>query len=158
MSTASLLTPASAPARPQLPPLPALVVGQVTHRRPGPVRHAFRHRVYQWLVDLDCLPRQPWHLRAFAHFSSADHLGDPGLPIKRNIENYLALGGIGLGDRGRVLMLASARVLGHVFDPLSVFWCYDSRRASSRASSQRSTTPTASGTPTSSIRTRPGPP
>ena len=125
MSTASL-TLASAPARPQLPPLPALVVGQVTHRRPGPVRHAFRHRVYQWLVDLDCLPRQPWHLRAFAHFSSTDHLGDPRLPIKRNMENYLALGGIGLGDRGRVLMLASARVLGHVFDPLSVFWCYDS--------------------------------
>ena len=98
MSTASL-TLASAPARPQLPPLPALVIGQVTHRRPGPVRHAFRHRLYQWLVDLDCLPRQPWHLRAFAHFRSADHLGDPGLPIKRNIENYLALGGIGLGDR-----------------------------------------------------------
>jgi uncharacterized protein len=126
VSTASLLTPAPAPARPQLPPLPALVVGQVTHRRPGPVRHAFRHRVYLWLVDLDCLPRQPWHLRAFAHFSSADHLGDPGLPIKRNVENYLALGGIGLGDRGQVLMLASARVLGHVFDPLSVFWCYNS--------------------------------
>ena len=123
MSTASLLTLAS--ARPQLPPLPALVVGQVTHRRPGPVRHAFRHRVYQWLVDLDSLPRQPWHLRAFAHFSSADHLGDPGLPIKRNIENCLALNGIQLGDRGRVLMLANARVLGHVFDPLSVFWCYD---------------------------------
>ena len=126
MSTASPGTPASAPARPQLPQLPALVVGQVTHRRPGPVRHAFRHQVYQWLVDLDCLPRQPWHLRAFANFSSADHLGDPGLPIKGNIENYLALGGIGLGERGRVLMLASARVLGHVFDPLSVFWCYDS--------------------------------
>jgi len=116
VSTASLLTPASAPTRPQLPQLPALVAGQVTHRRPGPVRHAFRHRVYQWLVDLDSLPRQPWHLRAFAQFSSADHLGDPGLPIN----------GIGLGDRGRVLMLASARVLGHVFDPLSVFWCYDS--------------------------------
>ena len=23
------------------------------------MRHAFRHRVYQWLVDLDDLPRQP---------------------------------------------------------------------------------------------------
>jgi len=126
VSTISLRTPASAPAHPQLPPLPALVAGQVTHRRPGPVRHSFRHRVYQWLVDLDCLPRQPWPLRAFARFSSADHLGDPALPIKDNIENYLALGGIGLGDRGRVLMLAGARVLGHVFDPLSVFWCYDS--------------------------------
>jgi uncharacterized protein len=118
-------TPACARALPQLPRLPALVIGQVTHRRPGPVRHAFRHGVYQWLVDLDSIPRQPWPLRAFAHFSSADHLGDPGLPIKRNIENYLALSGIRLSGGGRVLMLASARVLGHVFNPLSVFWCYD---------------------------------
>jgi uncharacterized protein len=116
----------STSTHPQLPRLPALVVGQVTHRRPGPVRHAFRHRVYQWLVDLDCLPRQPWHLRAFAHFSSADHLGDPRLSIKSNIEKFLARGGIQLGERGRVLMLANARVLGHVFNPLSTFWCYDS--------------------------------
>jgi uncharacterized protein len=114
-----------APELAPLPALPALVAGQVTHRRPGPVGHAFRHRVYLWLIDLDSVPRQPWHLSAFARFSSADHLGDPGLPIKGNIENYLALGGIQLGDRGRVLMLAGARVLGHVFDPLSVFWCYD---------------------------------
>ena len=108
-----------------IPRLPALVVGQVTHQRPGPVRHHFRHRAYQWLVDLDSVPRQPWYLRPFAQFSSADHLGDPGLPIKANVENYLALNGIRLGERGRVLMLANARVLGYVFDPLSVFWCYD---------------------------------
>jgi DUF1365 family protein len=124
VSTAAVLPPAHAPAFPALPELPALVVGQVTHVRPGPVRHAFRHRVYQWLVDLDDVPRQPWYLRAFARFSSADHLGDPRLPIKRNIENYLARSGIRLGDGGRVLMLAGARVLGYVFDPLSVFWCY----------------------------------
>jgi len=109
----------------EVPRLPALVVGQVTHQRPGPVRHHFRHRAYQWLVDLDSVPRQPWYLRPFAQFSSADHLGDPGLPIKANVENYLALNGIGLGERGRVLMLANARVLGYVFDPLTVFWCYD---------------------------------
>jgi uncharacterized protein len=126
VSTVPLRPPAPASTRPQLPQLPALVTGQVTHRRPGPVRHAFRHRIYQWLVDLDSLPRQPWYLRAFAHFSSADHLGDPRLPIKGNIENYLARGGLQLGDQARVLMLANARVLGHVFDPLSVFWCYDS--------------------------------
>jgi uncharacterized protein len=125
VSTAPLSTAAGARTRPPLPPLPALVVGHVTHRRPGPVRHDFRHRVYQWLVDLDSLPCQPWYVRAFSRFSSADHLGDPGLPIKRNIENYLARGGIQLGDGGRVLMLANARVLGHVFNPLSVFWCYD---------------------------------
>jgi uncharacterized protein len=115
-----------APGPSQLPVLPALVTGQVTHRRPGPVRHAFRHRVYQWLIDLDAVPRQPGYLRPFAGFRSQDHLGDPRLTIKANIENYLALGGIDLGDRGRVLMLASPRVLGHVFNPLSVFWCYHS--------------------------------
>jgi DUF1365 family protein len=119
-------TTGQAPELTQLPALPALVVGQVTHRRPGPVRHAFRHRVYQWLIDLDSVPRQPWYLRPFASFRSEDHLGDPRQTIKANIENYLALNGIQLGDRGRVLMLANARVLGHVFDPLSVFWCFDS--------------------------------
>ncbi len=62
----------------------------------------------------------------FASFSSEDHLGDPRRTLKGNIEQYLARSGIDLGDRGRVIMLANARVLGHVFDPLSVFWCYDS--------------------------------
>jgi DUF1365 family protein len=124
VSTAAIIEPTT--SRAGLPRLPALVVGKVTHQRRGPVRHEFSHRAYQWLVDLDALPRQPWYLRAFAQFSSADHLGEPALPIKANIENYLALHGISLGDRGRVLMLANARVLGYVFDPLSVFWCHDS--------------------------------
>jgi len=115
-----------APEPARLPALPALVVGQVTHRRSGPVRHAFRHQIYQWLIDLDSVPGPRGYLRPFASFRSEDHLGDPRLTIKGNIENYLRLHGIDLGDRGRVLMLASARVLGHVFDPLSVFWCYDS--------------------------------
>ncbi len=108
-----------------LPVLPALVEGWVTHRRTGPIRHAFRHGVFQWLVDLDDIPDVPWYLRAFATFRSADHLGDPGRTIKQNVERYLALNGIQLGPAGRVLMLANPRVLGYVFNPLSVFWCYD---------------------------------
>ena len=55
-------TTGQAPELAPLPALPALVVGQVTHRRTGPVRHAFRHRVYLWLIDLDSVPRQPWYL------------------------------------------------------------------------------------------------
>ena len=109
----------------QLPELPALVVGWVSHRRSAPVRQAFRHRVYQWLIDLDAIPEPRGWSRLFARFSSADHLGDPNLSIKANVENFLSHKGIRLGNRGRVLMLANARVLGHVFDPLSVFWCFD---------------------------------
>jgi uncharacterized protein len=121
--TAALRERATRPAAVSLPPLPALVVGHVSHGRSGPVRHRFRHRVYQWLVDLDDLPEPPWYLRPFAGFSAADHLGDPDLSIKANVEHYLALHDITLGDGGRVVMLANARVLGHVFDPLTVFWC-----------------------------------
>jgi hypothetical protein len=108
-----------------LPALPALVVGRVAHHRPAPIRSGFRHRVYLWLVDLDALPVLPWYLRPFAGFKAGDHLGDPDRSIRHNVENLLALNGLQLGDGGRVLMLANARVLGHVFDPLSVFWCYD---------------------------------
>ena len=112
----------------ELPAVPALVIGHVNHSRRGPVRHSFRHDAYQWLVDLDAIPEQPAYLRPFAQFSSADHLGDPALSIKQNVERFLELRGIELGAAGRILMLANARILGHVFDPLSVFWCFDSER------------------------------
>jgi DUF1365 family protein len=119
------VTTAQLPSVRRLPTLPALVPGQVAHRRRRAVGHAFRHNVYQWLVDLDALPEQPWYLKPFTRFSAADHLGDPNATIKANVENYLALNGICLGDSSRIVMLANARVLGHVFDPLSVFWCFD---------------------------------
>lgn len=117
------------PTAPALPALPAIVAGHVAHHRKGRVRHAFRHSVYQWLVDLDAIPQQPWYLRPFASFSASDHLGDPTLSIKANVERYLFLNGVDLGGSSRILMLANARVLGHVFDPLSVFWCFDSESA-----------------------------
>jgi DUF1365 family protein len=113
--------------RPELPGLPALVTGNVTHHRRGKVRHSFRYGVYQWLVDLDALPEQPWYLRPFASFSAADHLGDPARSIKTNVELFLSRNGISLGASSRIVMLANARVLGHVFDPLSVFWCFDAQ-------------------------------
>ena len=109
---------------PELPSLPALVSGHVTHHRRGRLRHSFRYGLYQWLVDLDALPGQPWYLRPFASFSAADHLGEPDRRIKDNVENFLSLNGVTLGGGGRIVMLANARVLGHVFDPLSVFWCF----------------------------------
>jgi uncharacterized protein len=127
--TTTVLTTRTAPLRrptqPQIPSLPALVTGNVTHHRRGGVRHSFRYGVYQWLVDLDALPEQPWYLRPFASFSAADHLGEPDRPIKANVELFLSRNGTTLGESSRIVMLANARVLGHVFDPLSVFWCFD---------------------------------
>ena len=104
-----------------LPVVPALVTGRVSHARQTPLKHRFRYRVYQWLVDLDDLPRLSWWLRPFSTFKAADHIGDPQSDLRSNIERFCASEGVDVtGDR--ILMLANARVLGHTFDPLSVFW------------------------------------
>jgi DUF1365 family protein len=106
---------------PTLPVLPALVEGTVGHTRRTPLRHRFTNRVYQWLVDVDDLPRLPRLLRPFSTFSAADHIGDPHDTIHSNIERFCKAQGVDISGH-RVLMLANARVLGHTFDPLSVFW------------------------------------
>jgi len=113
-----------------LPSLPALVPGLVLHHRRAPVEHRLQHRVYQWLVDLDDLPRMTPPLRSMAQFAAKDHLGDPDLPIKDNVLHFARTHGVTLPPRCQVVMLANARVFGYVFDPLSVFWCLDADTSS----------------------------
>ena len=99
--------------------VPALYRCDIGHIRTSPVRNAFRHRTYLWLVDLDDLPsRGP-----FAVFSAEDHCGDPSLGLRENVEAFLSENGI--ARPARILMLCHARVFGHVFNPLTVYWCRD---------------------------------
>lgn len=105
-----------------------LVHTVIRHTRREPVRHAFRYRSYSWLVDLDELPALPWWLSRFADFRTRDRLGDPDATLRRNVEAYLAEHDIHLRG-GQILMLGNARVLGYVFDPLTVFWCHDANGA-----------------------------
>ncbi len=109
-----------------LPRLPALVVGQVHHTRFRPLRHSFTTAHTQWLVDLDDMPRLPRWLRPFATFRGEDHLsGNPGIAaLKANVLRVLERDGVDVGSGDRVVMLAHARVLGHVFDPMSAFWVF----------------------------------
>ncbi|SDP55970.1 hypothetical protein SAMN04487914_11712 [Arthrobacter sp. ok909] len=100
----------------------------ISHVRRTPLHNAFTYRSYSWYVDVDHLPQLPRPLRPLAGFRVEDHLGDPAGTLRGNVERYLATQGIGL-DGGRITMLASARVFGHVFNPLSVFWCHDAAGA-----------------------------
>ncbi|MGA6204498.1 DUF1365 domain-containing protein [Nocardia testacea] len=101
-----------------------LVYTTIDHIRRTPIHHRFRYRSYSWLVDLDDLPRLPRPLRPLARLSSRDHLGDPQRSLRANIDDFLAAHGIALPG-GRVLMLTNARVLGFVFNPLTLYWCRD---------------------------------
>ncbi|PNI09781.1 DUF1365 domain-containing protein [Arthrobacter sp. AFG7.2] len=95
----------------------------ISHVRRTPLKNAFTYRSYSWFVDVDHLPRLPFLLRPLAVFRAGDHLGDPDASIRSNVERYLRTQGIE-PDGGAIHMLASARVFGYVFNPLSIFWCY----------------------------------
>jgi DUF1365 family protein len=128
-STGAGVTPAARPAvavMPEVRPavaVPALYDARVGHLRSQRVQRGFQHRIYLWLVDLDELPPLPRWLRPFARFQARDHLGDPDRSIRANLDSWLAEQGVAL-DGGRLLMLANARLLGYVFNPLSVYWCH----------------------------------
>ncbi|MDO9494719.1 MAG: DUF1365 family protein [Nocardioides sp.] len=112
--------PDTAPAT-AAPAEPVIYETTVRHIRRTPFKRTFENRSQTWLVDLDHLPDHG----VLGRFEARDHLGDPDLTIRANLEAFLAANGVDL-DGGRVLMAANARALGHCFNPISVFWCWDS--------------------------------
>lgn len=118
------MTALAPPAPPPPAPTPALYEVTIRHSRRAPRRHAFTYRSYLWLVDLDRLPVLPRGLGPLARFEARDHLGDPAASLRANLDRFLAGEGIDLAG-GRILMLAHGRVLGYVFNPLTVYWCHD---------------------------------
>jgi DUF1365 family protein len=101
----------------------------IHHVRTTPLRNVFTYRSYQWLVDLDALPRLPKVLRPLARIETRDHTVDPqddaASSLRQVIDGYLERNGIDLHG-GSIRMLTTARVLGYVFNPLTVYWCHES--------------------------------
>ncbi|HEY3645811.1 MAG TPA: DUF1365 domain-containing protein [Gammaproteobacteria bacterium] len=106
-----------------------LYIGTVMHRRQD--RHAYRftYTVFSLLLDLDELPRLGTQPRFFSHnrfnlFSLADRDHGPrdGTALKPWAERYLLLHGIDL-EGGRIRLFCFPRLLGYVFNPLSVWYC-----------------------------------
>jgi DUF1365 family protein len=109
----------------------ALYEGTLLHARTSPARNVFRYPVCFYGLDLDELPELDRRLALFGYnrpnvltFRDGDHLGDPARPVKENVLAHLAANGIDLTG-GRVVLLTNLRLLGHVFNPVSYFYCYD---------------------------------
>jgi DUF1365 family protein len=108
---------------------PSLYRTQITHLRRAPVHHYFEHRGYSWHVDLDNLPQLPRLLRPFARFEARDHFSAPPLAgvedtLRRRADTFLAEHGVDATGL-TVTALLQARVLGYVFNPVSIYWCHD---------------------------------
>ena len=103
----------------------------VFHRRLAPKRHEFLYRAFYFLIDLDELGELARSLRLFRvnrpglySFHDADHICHGAATTRENILRYLVEQGI-TAPVGRILLLTLPRVLGYVFNPVSVFFCLD---------------------------------
>ena len=108
-----------------------LYVGSVMHQRLQPRRHRLRYRMYSLWLDLDALPalhRQSRWLSVNRFNLFSFHEADHGDGAARGLAGWVRgqLRSAGLPDDGPVHLLAMPRVLGHVFNPLSLYFCHDS--------------------------------
>ncbi len=110
----------------------SLYVGEVVHRRLMPVQHELRYRVYNLYADVDELPDLHRRLRTFSYnrpnlFSirDRDHGSGDGTPIAEHAWTVVRRSAVG-ADVKRIFMFTYPRVLGYVFNPLTVYYGLDS--------------------------------
>jgi hypothetical protein len=109
----------------------ALYTGSVMHRRLRPKPHRLRYRLFWLLLDLDEIDGLDRRLRLFSRnrfnlFAFHDRdLGDGGAsPLAEQVRRKLAAAGMPDAGAG-ISVLTMPRMLGYVFNPLSVFFCRD---------------------------------
>jgi uncharacterized protein len=105
--------------------------GSLRHRRHGALRDELRHRLCLAYIDLDELPelfdgRLLWSARrpALAWFRRADYLGDRRTPLADAVRE-LVRERAAIELDGPIRVLTHVRQLGHCFNPVSFYYCFD---------------------------------
>jgi DUF1365 family protein len=106
-----------------------ILFGRVFHARRRPVRHAFAYPVFFLRVPLSGLAAagrgifsvDRWNLLSLM---TRDHGPRDGSPLEPWVRGELARAGV-KGADGEILLQAFPRVLGYVFNPISIYYCHD---------------------------------
>jgi uncharacterized protein len=102
--------------------------GTIRHRRFDPRRES-SHRLALAYLDLDELPglldgrlvaRRPGPVR----FRRRDYLGDPAVPLHRAVRDVVEEQ-TGARPEGPIRLLTQLRSLGHCFNPVSFYYCFE---------------------------------
>lgn len=103
--------------------------GEVVHDRSDPRPHRLRYRVFSMLFDLDEVAHLHDAVGLFAYntwaplsFYDIDHGRRDGSPLRPWVEEKMREAGLA-PDGGPIELLCYPRILGYVFNPLSVFFC-----------------------------------
>lgn len=107
----------------------ALYRGRVMHRRLRPKIHELNYRVFWLLLDLSEIDDVDGRLRLFSRnrfnllsFHDKDY-GDGSGGLRPQVDAWMAQAGIDLAG-GPVRLLTMPRVLGYVFNPISIYYCH----------------------------------
>ena len=104
--------------------------GLVTHHRFKPVKHSLKYKTFSLLLDLDELERLDKKISIFSinkfnvfSFYYKDHGLRDGSSIKDWIVENLKKFKIS-SEITKIELLCYPRIFGYVFNPLSIFYCY----------------------------------
>jgi uncharacterized protein len=114
-----------------------LYAGKVMHQRMKPFGHRFEYSVFSLLIDLDQLEKAGTLSRLFSidafnlgSFHQADHIDPRISPVQDGIRAYVdrLFETAGAKRPARVTLFAYPRILGHVFNPIALYYAYDDAR------------------------------
>ena len=105
--------------------------GNVIHKRFKPKKHFFKYKVFSLFLDLSELKELDNNLNFFSlnkfnliSFYEKDHGERDGSSLLDWVKNNLRSNSIST-DNIKVKLLCYPRILGYVFNPLSIFFVYD---------------------------------
>ena len=105
--------------------------GFVTHRRFKPKRHFFSYKVFSLLINLNEIENLEKKIKFFSYnklnilsFYDIDHGPRDGSNLISWVKKTLNESKINIGS-GTIKLLCYPRFFGYVFNPLSIFYCYD---------------------------------
>jgi DUF1365 family protein len=108
----------------------ALYVGRVMHQRLRPRRHKFDYRGFWFVFDLDEIDALARTSKLFSHnrfnifsFHDRDYGDRSGAPPRAYVERQMTQAGMA-PDGGAIRLLTLPRMLGFVFNPLSVYFIH----------------------------------
>ena len=104
--------------------------GTVIHKRFKPKTHYFKYKVFSLLLDLSELEHLSKKIKFFSHnkfnlvsFYEKDHGNRDGSSLISWVKKNLEENNINI-EKVKIKLLCYPRILGYVFNPLSVFYIY----------------------------------
>ena len=107
--------------------------GFVTHERLKPKRHFFKYKTFSLLIDLNEIENIEKKIKFFSYnkfnilsFYNLDHGFRDGSSLVDWVKKTLKKTKLNF-NLGKIELLCYPRFFGYVFNPLSVFYCYDKK-------------------------------